>query len=152
MSRPTDEIEQQLSTLLRRTSAIHAGTAEGHRDLERASYGILCLILDEGPRRLGDIAAAYGLDPSTITRQVHAVVAAGLATKRPDPADRRASLLSLTDEGRAAIIATREIHRASLRKILEGWTPAELEELGAGLSRFNTTVGDWLAEGRQTHG
>lgn len=152
MSRPTDEIEQQLSTLLRRTRAIHTGIDEGRRDLERASYGILCLILDEGPRRLGHLAAAYGLDPSTITRQVDAVVAAGLATKRPDPVDRRASLLSLTDEGRAAIIAARRAHRESLQKILKGWTAAEIEELLAGLSRFNTTVGEWLEEGRQPHG
>ncbi len=103
MGNANDEIEQQLLRLLRRTQAIHVRTSSGDVVLERSSYGILCLILDEGPQRLGTIAQTFTLDPSTITRQVQAVVNAGLAEKAVDPSDRRATLLSLTDEGRVAI-------------------------------------------------
>ena len=103
MGNANDEIEQQLLRLLRRTQAIHVRTSSGDVVLERSSYGILCLILDEGPQRLGTIAQTFTLDPSTITRQVQAVVNAGLAEKAVDPSDRRATLLSLTEEGRVAI-------------------------------------------------
>ena len=72
-------IEHELFKLLRRTNAIHVQTSSGEVELERSAYGILCLIADEGPQRLGSIAHAFRLDPSTITRQVQAVERLGLA-------------------------------------------------------------------------
>src|SRR5690606_35999754 len=51
-----DEIEQQLFTLLRRSQAIHVTTRSGETELDRSTYGILCLVADDGPQRLGAIA------------------------------------------------------------------------------------------------
>ena len=65
-----DDIEHQLFKLLRRTNAIHVQTSSGEIELERSAYAILCLIADDGPQRLGSIATAFRLDPSTITRQL----------------------------------------------------------------------------------
>ena len=92
-------IEQQLFRLLRRTNAIHVSTSTGEVDLERSSYGILSLLADEGPQRLGAIATTFRLDPSTVTRQVQTVVNLGMARKDPDPTDRRANTLALTAGG-----------------------------------------------------
>jgi len=146
VSNPTNEIEQQLLRLLRRTQAIHVNTSSGEVLLERSSYGILCLILDEGPQRLGTIAQTFTLDPSTITRQVQAVVNAGLAEKTVDPSDRRATLLSLTSEGRRAIGDARNFRRETLSAFLEDWTEEERSQFGTLLRRFNETVEQWIVD------
>lgn len=147
-----DEIEKQLLMLLRRTQTIHVRTSSGEVALERSSYGILCLILDEGPQRLGVIAQRFALDPSTITRQVQAVVGLGLADKTVDPSDRRASLLDLTREGREAIEEARSYRRAMLRLITADWTERERRDFASALARFNATVEDWVVHGAPSVG
>src|SRR5271163_2863633 len=42
-----------------------------------------------GPLRLGDLAAAERIAPSTLTRLVTVLEDAGYVTRRPDPADAR---------------------------------------------------------------
>ena len=144
---PDVEIEKQLLLLLRRTQAIHVRTASGEVMLERSSYGILCMVLDDGPQRLGTIAQHFTLDPSTITRQVQAVVNLGLAVKTVDVSDRRASLLSLTEEGRRAIQEAREYRRQMLQLLMQEWTVKERSEFARALRRFNDTVEHWTIEG-----
>ena len=146
MQNPNDQIEQQLFKLLRRTNAIHVSTSSGEIELERSSYGILCLLDDLGPQRLGAIASSFQLDPSTVTRQVQTVVNLGLADKTTDEADRRATLLSLTETGREAVTTAREHRRRMLDAILAGWTFEERAEFGRALTRFNTTVDGWIAD------
>ncbi len=139
-----DQIEQQLFKLLRRTNAIHVQTSSGEVELERSAYAILCLIADDGPQRLGSIATAFRLDPSTITRQVQAVERLGLATKSSDPADRRAALLHLTDTGQGAIETARAHRRRMLDAILTDWSEEERREFLKALQRFNDTMDDWI--------
>jgi len=144
MDSPDDVIEHQLLRLSRRSQAIHVRTSSGDVVLERSSYGILCLILDEGPQRLGSIATAFGLDPSTITRQVQAVEKSGLAEKTVDPSDRRASLLSITEHGREATERARAFRREVLKHVIADWSEADRTAFGAYLQRFNDTVEDWI--------
>jgi DNA-binding MarR family transcriptional regulator len=144
LENPNDQIEQQLFKLLRRTNAIHVSTSSGEIELERSSYGILCLLDDEGPQRLGAIASAFRLDPSTVTRQVQTVVQHGLAQKDADESDRRATLLSLTPVGRETVQAARAHRRRMLDAIIGQWTPEEREEFRRALTRFNDTVDSWV--------
>ncbi len=140
MNSPNDLIEQQLFRLLRRTNAIHVTTSTGDIDLERSSYGILCLLADDGPQRLGAIAATFQLDPSTVTRQVQAVVALGMARKDPDPTDRRATVLSITDMGLEAVTGARTHRRAMLNRVLDGWSLEERQQFLESLTRFNADI------------
>lgn len=138
-----DVIEQQLFKLMRRSNAIHVTTASGEVELERSSYGILCLLADEGPLRLGAIATAFHLDPSTVTRQAQTVVRLGLAGKEADPDDRRATVLSLTPAGRESITAARRHRRKTLDLWLAAWSPEELETFASVLGKFNDTIVRW---------
>ncbi|WP_110205201.1 MarR family winged helix-turn-helix transcriptional regulator [Nocardioides daejeonensis] len=147
MTGSNDAIEQQLFTLFRRSQAIHITTRSGGFELDRSSYGILCLLDDAGPQRLGAIAARFRLDPSTITRQVQAVVRMGLAEKTTDPADRRASLLELTEIGRETIAQARAHRRRMLDAILADWSDQQRQEFLDALTRFNTTVDGWIDAG-----
>lgn len=134
------KIEQQMTVLLRRVQRIHLSTSAGEMYLERSAYGILCQLADEGPQRLGALATAFGLDPSTITRQVKALEDAGLATRETDPTDRRASILDLTTEGRTALESTRNHRRGRLYEAMADWTDDERVEFGRLLEQFNHAV------------
>ena len=136
----TTRIEQQLTMLLRRTQRIHFTTAAGEVELDRSGYGIMCRLHDEGAQRLSALAQAFGLDPSTITRQVQALEGSGLVRREVDPTDRRASLLDLTEEGRKVLTETREHRRARLQEALDDWSAQDLEDFGRLLEQFNSSI------------
>ncbi len=136
----TTRIEQQLTILLRRVQRIHFTTSSGEVELDRSAYGILCRLVDEGPQRLGLLAQAFGLDPSTITRQVQALEHEQLVERRPDPTDRRASLLDCTEQGRELLVATRARRREWLRAALSDWDERDHEDFGRLLEKFNLSI------------
>ena len=140
MDSAAKQIEQQMTVLLRRVQRIHLVTSTGDVHLERSAYGIMCQLADEGPQRLGSLAHAFGLDPSTITRQVQALEEAGLAARRTDPSDRRASILDLSEEGREVLDRTRAHRRERLEVVLADWTDEERKEFGRLLGRVNASV------------
>ncbi|MGZ4495348.1 MAG: MarR family winged helix-turn-helix transcriptional regulator [Nocardioides sp.] len=134
------QIEQQMTVLLRRVQRIHMSTSSGEVNLERSSYGIMCKLADEGPQRLGALATAFGLDPSTITRQVQALEESGLAARQTDPSDRRASILDLTHTGRDVLDSTRAFRRSRFFQAMDDWTDEERNEFGRLLERFNVAL------------
>ncbi|WP_204334624.1 MULTISPECIES: MarR family winged helix-turn-helix transcriptional regulator [Micromonospora] len=83
-----------------------------------------------------DLAERTRLDPSTVSRAVAALVADGLVERRADPADRRASQLTVTDAGRAALADTRDWYARVLTRALADWPPDEVAALSAALGRF----------------
>ena len=145
MDDANQKIEQQMFRLLRRGQRIHLSTSAGGMSLDRSAYGILCQLDDEGPQRLGALATTFGLDPSTITRQVKALEDAGLASRTQDESDRRASILDLTAEGREVLHTTRTHRRSRLYDVLSDWTHDERTEFGRLLEQFNAAV-DRLSE------
>jgi DNA-binding MarR family transcriptional regulator len=52
-----------------------------------------------GPMRLGELAAAEGIAPSTLTRLVTALEESGFVRRFADPSDARASTLAITPRG-----------------------------------------------------
>ncbi|HEX6515136.1 MAG TPA: MarR family transcriptional regulator [Nocardioidaceae bacterium] len=140
------QIEQQMTVLLRRVQRIHISTSSGEIDLERSAYGIMTWIADQGPQRLGSFASAFGLDPSTITRQVQALEKAGLAARTPDPADRRASILDLTPEGLEVLNRTREFRRRRMEEAIADWPEDDRQKFGLLLEKFNLSMDKILAE------
>lgn len=147
MNTPDSNIEQQLTMLLRRGSRIHLSTQSGDVSLERSAYGLMCQLADGGPQRLGALAAAFGLDPSTITRQVADLEKAGLAFRQQDPSDRRAYVLDLTPEGHEILRRSREHRRSRIRSALSNWSQSDLSDFGRLLREFNTSMDQLSAFG-----
>lgn len=56
-----------------------------------------------GPVRLGDLAAAERIAPSTLTRLVNVLEDRGYLRRRPAPDDARAYLVTVTDTGLEAL-------------------------------------------------
>ncbi|MFE9690254.1 MarR family winged helix-turn-helix transcriptional regulator [Micromonospora sp. NPDC005806] len=83
-----------------------------------------------------ELADRTRLDPSTVSRAVAALVADGLVARHADPSDRRASHLTLTEAGRAALTDTQDWYGLVLARALVDWTPGEVAALAAALGRF----------------
>ena len=84
----------------------------GALNLGRGSGRVKALLwLSEGPLSLSGIADAVGVDAPYATLIVDALEERGLVERRPDPADRRRKLVSLTSEGKEAIARVASIQR-----------------------------------------
>src|SRR4051812_25024861 len=72
-----------------------------HALAELGSQGFVALgaIHVAGPARVSDVARRLRVDLSVASRQVAALTAAGYVRRQPDPEDRRAQLVSLTEAG-----------------------------------------------------
>ena len=133
-------IEQQLTVLLRRAVRIHLTTQHGELALERSAYAILSKLVDDGPQRPGVLADAFGVDSSTITRQVQDLERSALAMREKDPTDGRAFMLQPTPQGRDVLKQTREHRRARLQQALMDWPEADLYQFGRLLKEFNASL------------
>ncbi|NES16175.1 MULTISPECIES: MarR family winged helix-turn-helix transcriptional regulator [Micromonospora] len=70
----------------------------------------LAVLLRHGPLRLSALADHLHIAPRSATEVVDGIEERGLVARQPDPADRRATLVALTEEGTrvgAAIRAAR---------------------------------------------
>lgn len=134
-------LERELSVILRRSRSVSIALArEVHEGLEAAEYGLLRVLDDAGELRASDVATAFGLDKSTVSRQLSHVESMGLVERVPDPEDGRARLIRLTDEGRARVHETRERRRTHVRTSLEDWSTQDVSLLADLLGRLNLAL------------
>lgn len=82
-----------------------------------SQYRTLALLMDSGPRRVGDLADAVHLSQPAMTKILHALADSGAVERTRDPEDSRVTLVTITDAGRA-LIAQRS------RTIVEHLLPA----------------------------
>ncbi|MFY1697383.1 MULTISPECIES: MarR family winged helix-turn-helix transcriptional regulator [unclassified Solwaraspora] len=108
--------------------------------LERAAYTLLVRVAGDRPARLSVLAEDMALDLSTVSRQVAALEAAGLATRTPDPTDRRASVIAPTALGQEVFTRNRAVWVNAMRELLADWTPDEMSEFKHLLTRLNETI------------
>jgi DNA-binding MarR family transcriptional regulator len=108
--------------------------------LDKASLLLLWPLQQEGPKRLRDLAEAKGVDQSTVSRQAAQLVKVGLVSRDPDPADRRACLLALTDRGREVCEELTELRRRGFGEALAGWEDDRIGEFAVLFRDFNHAV------------
>lgn len=105
-------------------------------DVDRSGIIILATLDRLGSMRMSDLAAEIGLDRSTISRQVAAVVRSGYVQKVGDAADARASQLQLTARGNAARRKLAEAWRHIVTELLADWSADEQAQLGRLLGKL----------------
>src|ERR1700761_2352276 len=71
--------------------------------LSMARTKVLRRLQERGPSRQSVLAADFELSPHSITDIVDGLERQGLAERRPDPADRRAKLVAITDAGQSSL-------------------------------------------------
>lgn len=107
--------------------------------LTQVEQSLLAFIGSNPGCRATDIASAFALNRSTVSRQVHALAQLGLVVEGDDgdSQPRRGRALSVTEEGADRLKRSLAIHREAVRNRLDGWTESELKDFAAALERFN---------------
>jgi DNA-binding MarR family transcriptional regulator len=111
----------------------------GEHDLQRGWFDLLCALRRAGP--------PYELNPSQLmrtvmissggmTKRLDRMVEAGLVERRPDPTDRRGTLVRLTRRGKETIDRAVETHVANEERLLRSLTAKERRTLDRLLRRL----------------
>jgi DNA-binding MarR family transcriptional regulator len=86
---------------------------------------LLTAVAHSGPIRMNELASLMGIKAITVTQFVDALEKEGLLARVPDPKDRRATLVQLTESAPPLIEQARAAARTVKEQILEP-LPAEL--------------------------
>jgi DNA-binding MarR family transcriptional regulator len=113
--------------------------------LDPGTFWLLRNIAANGSMRVTDIAQHANLDVSTVSRHVAQLQKTGLIERTPDPDDRRAQLVRMTDIGQQKLTADLRTRTTLLERSLETWSSADLEQLDRAMNRFVADV-DTLTE------
>lgn len=89
----------------------------------------LKVLIRHGELRLSALAEHLRIAPRSATEVVDDLEARGLVRRRPDPADRRATLVALTEEGTRTGAAIHAARRAAAEDLFGGLAPADREQL-----------------------
>jgi DNA-binding MarR family transcriptional regulator len=94
--------------------------------LTPARAEVIWLLHSGGPLTQRELSRQLKCTPRNVTGLVDALEAAGLVARRPHPTDRRATLATLTDDGRALVTSWHTERDESTRQLLNGTSSAEL--------------------------
>ena len=94
-------------------------------DLGERDYGlgfargrVLWALSDSGPVVMRALSVALGVSPRTVTGLVDSLEADGWVTRSPHPADRRATIISLTPASEVTLTRLTESYRGLARDLL----------------------------------
>jgi DNA-binding MarR family transcriptional regulator len=109
----------------------------GRYGLSFGEYEVLAALTRSGPphrMKPSELVGALVLSSGAMTNRIDRVEEAGLVERLPDPDDRRATLVALTDKGRQVVDEALIAHLANEERLLGGLTTGERRQL-AGLLR-----------------
>jgi DNA-binding MarR family transcriptional regulator len=124
----------EMSRLMR---LINAWKVRSREDPGGGDRLLLARLVSCGPRRATDLAVDTLLDLSTVSRQIRSLVDRGLVERRPDPDDRRGTLLSATAAGVTAFQHYRDQRNERLARVLEAWPAEDRHDLVRLFGRLN---------------
>ncbi|NED98510.1 MarR family transcriptional regulator [Phytoactinopolyspora alkaliphila] len=149
-TQPHQRLDAELTLLWRRLRWMSVTLARKVDDgLEAPAYGLLGAVHDAGSGvRGGDLAERFGLDKSTVSRQIAQLESLGLVERVTDPDDKRARLIHITDAGRDMVFRLRVARGEWLRTALQPWAESDVERLVALVGKLNESVGTVLGKGQ----
>ena len=100
------------------------------------TWRVLMVLGDMRPRSIGSISDAAVINPSTLTRILQRMAAAGLIDSHPHPDDTRVSVVDLTDAGLAKLSEARTITAPIYLKAIDGFQEVEFSQLIATIERM----------------
>ncbi|GAB2919299.1 MarR family winged helix-turn-helix transcriptional regulator [Nonomuraea fastidiosa] len=106
-----------------------AGRLSEEVGLSLWEFAVLAALADFGAAAQREVGDRLGLDPSDMVRLMDGLIAAGLAVRDRDPADRRRYRISLTPDGQEALTRARALVAEVERETLAPLTAEERELL-----------------------
>jgi DNA-binding MarR family transcriptional regulator len=116
---------------------------KGEHGLSMGQFEFLRVIGGRDDCRVNDLAQDIAITVGATSKAVDRLEAAGWVSRRPNPANRRSSLLALTPAGRRLLDAATPTVEAELRTWLADPLGASgLDQLAASLARLRQTMAD----------
>lgn len=128
-----DDLYQSLTTMIRRRTEL---SSELHPGLSLVSYTLLTQIDGDPDTRATDLADLFGLDKSTVCRQLNKLEAAGLIRRDGERPGRRGHALVLTPDGQRTLEVEAERARQRLSERLAGWKDRDISAFVKMVDRF----------------
>lgn len=130
---PVDDLVRSLYRLglVQREISRHASDELGSQ-----GFTALAVIHRAGSVRIGEVARRLGIDSSVASRQVAALMAAGHVDREPDPEDRRAWLVTVSEAGTRVLKETHRRMVDAFAGALADWPEDEVLDLAKGLHRL----------------
>jgi DNA-binding MarR family transcriptional regulator len=134
-------LEHEMGVLVRRIRRLIAERARMvHPDLSPVAYSMLMALNDSGPRRASDLVDIFSIDKGAVSRQVGALLDLGLIERSPDPEDRRAAILAITEEGSRRLGTIADLRRREVLERLSGWSDEDLQAFVDVMARYNNAL------------
>lgn len=111
-------------------------------ELPFAQARLLAAIEDQGAARISDLAALDNCSQPTMTTQVRRLEDAGLVSRTTDPADGRAVLISITDQGVDTLARVRSDRGAVIDPYLSRLSDDDRRTLGDAVRIMRTLLED----------
>ena len=117
---------------------------------------MLHYIANNAPVRAADVADWFNLAPRTVTQAIDTMERDALVVRVPDPVDRRAKRLDITDKGRQVLRQTEPLRRELVDQAFSLLTSEDIANFAIILDRLElaieTRVEGTLADGGATDG
>ena len=111
-----------------------AGIGAGHFELLR-------YVRDHPDARVADLASAFAIGVGTTSKIVDRMEKEGWLERRPNPANRRSSLLALTPAGESVVSQAEPAWQAAIQEILgRAVTPEQLTALSLALHALRSDL------------
>jgi len=111
-------------------------------DVTLPQYRALVVLAARGPLRVGDLAEALTIHPSTATRLCDRLVERRLVRRAVDRNNRRVTTISLSASGRKVVDDVTEVRRAEIRSIVDRIPPDLRAPAVAALVAFAEAAGE----------
>jgi DNA-binding MarR family transcriptional regulator len=132
-SSAVDNLYKAMTHLMRRRAEVGAAL---HPELSFVGFTLLAEIEEVPGTRATDLAALFGLEKSTVSRQLKSLEEAGFLRRESERTGRRGYDLVVTPAGKAALGREAALVRERLRAALAQWKVNEITSLADMVNRF----------------
>ncbi len=105
-------------------------------DITPGQFRALRVLRRDGIMRLSELSDRLKIAARSTTEVIDALQARELAARRPDPDDRRATLVELTEHGMQVLHGIREARSGESERVFDRLTPADRATLAAILRKL----------------
>ena len=124
----TEGLGEAFGAVARRLRSASMGSL-ARFDVTPSQMRAVRVLSHHGGVRSSELAQLLRITPRSVTEVVDALEAKGLASRAPDPSDRRATLVSLTDGGRELSEEVRRARGVESEKMFDRLSPTDRDHL-----------------------
>jgi DNA-binding MarR family transcriptional regulator len=132
---PNEGLGEAFGAVARRLRSASMGSL-ARFDVTPSQMRAVRVLSHRGGVRSSELAQLLHITPRSVTEVVDALDAKGLATRSPDPGDRRATLVSLTDRGRELSEEVRRARGVESERMFDRLSPTDRDHLARILRRL----------------